>query len=122
MRIRWAVEKEGLTVGDTRAHPQGYWQKVEKPETPESPVIIGLSGGAKVKAEYTDRAFAAEVIEISGKVGTRQGGSQVRVKILEGSDQGKVLRRNVLGPIRAGDILMLKETEIEASPLKGRRR
>ncbi|RLG17839.1 30S ribosomal protein S28e, partial [Nanoarchaeota archaeon] len=33
----------------------------------------------------------------------------------------KVLRRNVVGPVRLGDILMLKETVMEAQPLKGKR-
>jgi len=74
------------------------------------------------KVAFSDEAFAAEVVEIIGKIGGKQGGQQVRCKVLEGGESGKVIRRNVLGPIKAGDILMLKETEIEASPLKGRKR
>ncbi len=63
----------------------------------------------------------AQILEIVGSMGTREGGKQVRVKILAGKDAGKVMRRNVIGPFKIGDILMLKETEIEASPLKGRK-
>jgi small subunit ribosomal protein S28e len=71
--------------------------------------------------EVSEHAVAGKVMEIVGKMGTREGGKQVRVKVLEGKDTNKIIRRNVLGPIKIGDVLMLKETEIEASPLKGRK-
>ena len=63
----------------------------------------------------------AEVVEILGRVGTKQGGTQVRCKILEGPEKDKIMRRNVYGPVRVGDILILRETEIEASPVQGRK-
>ena len=63
------------------------------------------------------QAFAAKVEEIVGRTGARGEAIQVRCRILEGRDQNKVLRRNVKGPIQKGDILMLRETEIESRQL-----
>ena len=62
-------------------------------------------------------AIPASVEEVVGRTGTRGEAIQVRCKILDGRDKNKIIRRNVKGPIQKGDILMLRETEIEARPL-----
>ncbi len=71
----------------------------------------------KKSGVYFSHAYPAIVEEVIGRTGTRGEAIQVRCRILEGRDENKVIRRNVRGPVQKGDILMLRETEIEARPL-----
>lgn len=54
---------------------------------------------------------------IVGRTGTRGELTQVKVRVLQGRNAGKQIRRNVRGPIKRKDVLMMRETEIEARKL-----
>ncbi|MFC7226904.1 30S ribosomal protein S28e [Salinirubellus salinus] len=62
----------------------------------------------------------AEVIEIVGKTGMHGEAMQVKCRIQEGSNQGRIIARNVMGPVRVGDVIQLRETAREADAIGGR--
>ena len=64
----------------------------------------------------------AKVVEIVGRTGVRGEVIQVRCEIQTGPESGKVLVRNVKGPVKEGDILMLIDTIMQARRLDSGRR
>ena len=107
---------EGKQAGKSReeAKPEAIRKPAEavKPESVQKPAF-----------ERRDSdGFLAEVVELVGRTGVFGEVKQVMAKVLKGRDQGRVIRRNVKGPLKKGDLLLLTETERESRPLRSKKR
>jgi small subunit ribosomal protein S28e len=67
-----------------------------------------------------DSAVPAVIEEMIGRTGFRGEITQVKCRILQGDEKGKTLRRNVKGPVRLRDIILLRETQIEARRIRSK--
>jgi len=71
--------------------------------------------------EKTFEGFLGEIVEVPRvRTGIFGEVKQVMVRILEGNDKGRVIRRNMIGFVKVGDKVRIPDTTREAKPIKAR--
>jgi small subunit ribosomal protein S28e len=88
-------------------------------KTQKKKVVEGQSAKG-AEGILSESAVPAVVEALIGRTGARGEVTQVKCRVLQGYDKGKVMRRNVKGPVRKKDVLMLRETQIEARRIKSK--
>jgi len=120
-----AVKKveEKVEAPKTEAKPEKVEAKTEKAKAPEEKKDKPKAAEPEEKPKAKDTkgssveihdATPGQVVKVFKKAGLYGECYQVLVRVLEGRDKGNLLRRNIRGPVKENDMIMLKETERDA--------
>ena len=66
---------------------------------------------------YDDRGTPSEVIEVVGRTGIHGESTQIKCRVLDGENKGRIITRNCRGPVKTGDVIVLLETDREVRKL-----
>ena len=75
---------------------------------------------SKKAEKFVAEAVPAIVEEVIGRTGFRGEITQIKCRLLDGKEKGRTMTRNVKGPIQINDILVLRETQIEARRIRSK--
>lgn len=72
------------------------------------------------KSENVFQGYLAEIVEIDMRKKTGMYGEVylASCRILEGKDKDRIIRRNLVGPTKIGDIIRLPDTSREAREIR----
>lgn len=75
---------------------------------------------AKQEPQNRFSGFMARIVDINRSVKTGISGEiySISCEILEGNDKGRIIRRNILGPVKKGDVIRLPDTSREAREIR----
>jgi SSU ribosomal protein S28E len=71
-------------------------------------------------AQHQFSGILAEIVEVRKGIKTGMYGEiyTASCRVLEGRDKGRIIRRNILGPIKNGDVVRLTDTNREAKEVR----